>query len=88
MKKKGREEDWLISDLPRKDIIFVQSKNNIVKQGSSINVLLERDPVKISYDNGDVKLLAQVENSFMNRLQGTKNFIPNVFVMIQLIVSF
>lgn len=79
MKKKGREEDWLISDLPRKDIIFVQSKNNIVKQGSSINVLLERDPVKISYDNGDVKLLAQVENSFMNRLQGTKNFIPNVF---------
>ncbi len=79
LKNKGRKEDWLISDLPKKDIVFVKSKNRIVKQSGSQNVLLERDPVKISYDNGEVKLLAQVEDSFMNQLQGSKNFIPNVF---------
>lgn len=79
LKKKGKSGDWLISDLPRKDIVFVKSKNNIVKEGASSNVLLERDPVKISYDNGEIKLLAQVEDSFMSQLQGSRNFIPNVF---------
>ena len=79
LKNKGQVGDWLISDLPKKDIVFVKSKNRIVKQSGSANVLLERDPVKISYDNGEVKLLAQVEDSFMNRLEGSKNFIPNVF---------
>ena len=42
-------------------------------------MLLERDPVKISFDNGDIKLLAEVENSIISSLQKTNNFIPNVF---------
>ena len=79
LEKKGGPTDWIISDLPKKDIIFVKSKNKIVKNISSTNVLLERDPVKISYDNGDVKLLAQVENSIISQLQSSNNFIPNVF---------
>ena len=77
--KKGGPRDWLISDLPKKDIIFVKSKNKIVKDTASANILLERDPVKISYENGDVKLLAQVEDSIISQLQSSKNFIPNVF---------
>ena len=50
LKNKGQPGDWVISDLPKKDIVFVKSKNSIVKQSGSSNVLLERDPVKISYD--------------------------------------
>lgn len=79
LKKRGRKEDWLITDLPKKDIVFVKSKNSIVKNNSSNNVLLERDPAKIYYDSGEIKLLAQVENSVISKLQRQKNYIPNVF---------
>ncbi|MCO4792169.1 MAG: HD domain-containing protein [Bacteriovoracaceae bacterium] len=80
LKKNGSDSDWIISDLPKKPIIFVQSKEQIIKKKTCENVLLERDPVKISYDNGDIKLLAEVESSVISRLQNLNNFIPNVFV--------
>jgi HD superfamily phosphohydrolase len=81
LKKKGSPKDWMIPDIPRKDIIFVKSPKSIVRsqKGATSNVLLERDPVKISYENGEVKLLADVENSVISRLYSTKNFIPNIF---------
>ena len=79
LEKKGDEKDWVISDLPKKDIIFVKSDNKIVKTSSGPNILLERDPVKISFDNGDIKLLAQVDNSIISRLKNCKNYLPNVF---------
>ncbi len=77
--KHGGEEDWMIADIPKKDVIFVMSTGQLVKNKSKQNVLLERDPVKICYDNGDVKLLAEVENSVISQLQNTKNFIPALF---------
>ena len=77
--KKGEEKDWIIPDLPTKEITFVKSYNKIVKDKVGPNLLLERDPVKISFDNGDIKLLAEVENSIISSLQKTNNFIPNVF---------
>lgn len=78
--KNGTKKDWIIDDLPKKEIIFVKSQKMVVEASRSQNVLLERDPVKISYDNGDIKLLAEVENSVISRLDNTNNFIPNVFV--------
>ena len=68
----------MITDLPKKDIVFVKSKNSIVKNISSSNILLERS-AKIYFENGDIKLLAQVENSVISKLQRQKNYIPNVF---------
>ncbi len=79
LEEKGGEKDWMIEDLPEKQIIFVKSHNSIVKSGKETNVLLERDPVKISYENGDIKLLAEVENSIISRLHNTQNYIPNVY---------
>tara|TARA_B100000925_G_scaffold289645_1_gene272965 strand:+ start:715 stop:2142 length:1428 start_codon:yes stop_codon:yes gene_type:complete len=79
LSKHGKKEDWLITDLPKKDIVFVKSKNSIVKNISSSNILLERDPAKICFENGEIKLLAQVENSVISKLQRQKNYIPNVF---------
>jgi len=80
LSKKGKPEDWMIADLPKKQIIFVKSSKKIVENNKSSNVLLERDPVKISYENGQVKLLAEVENSIISKLHNSTNYIPNVFV--------
>jgi len=79
LKKNGTKADWLITDLPKKDIVFVKSENKIVRNIESTNVLLERDPAKIYFDDGEIKLLAQVDNSVISKLQRHKNYIPNVF---------
>lgn len=79
LKKKGTEKDWIIDDIPKKQIIFVRSKKSVVKNTGSPNILLERDPAKILTSNGDVKLLADVENSVIYKLQNSFNFVPNVF---------
>jgi uncharacterized protein len=50
-----------------------------VKGKTSENLLLERDPAKILMDNGDVKLLGDVENSIISNLQNKFNFVPNVY---------
>lgn len=77
--KEGGEKDWVIEDNPKKDIVFVKSHQQIIKSKKEENLLLERDPVKISYENGEIKLLAEVENSIISRLQNTVNYIPNLF---------
>lgn len=79
LKKKGAKKDWIIPDIPTKQINYVMSKRQLVQTASKNNVLLERDPVKIWYDNGDIKLLTEVENSVISRLQDVFNFIPNVY---------
>ena len=79
IKKKGTDKDWIVEDLPSKHIIFVKSRRKLVKSKTNENLLLERDPVKILLDNGDVKLLGDVENSIISDLQTKFNFVPNVF---------
>lgn len=76
---KGSSEDWVLPDLPEKKIIFVKSPKKIAEKGETANLLLERDPVKISYPNGDVKLLADVENSIISKLSNSMSYTPNVF---------
>jgi hypothetical protein len=79
IEKKGRPEDWIVSDIPLKHIEFAKSHQGIVKNTSSPNLLLERDPVKISFGTGEVKLLADVESSTLSLLQNAFNFVPNVY---------
>ena len=79
LEKKGGDKDWMIADLPKKDIIFVKSAKQVAQKTERSNVLLERDPVKISYESGEIKLLAEVENSIISRLHHSNNYIPNVF---------
>lgn len=79
LKRKGTEKDWIIDDIPKKQIIFVRSKKSVIKNTGSPNILLERDPAKILTSSGDVKLLADVENSVIYKLQNSFNFVPNVF---------
>jgi HD superfamily phosphohydrolase len=79
LKKKGTEKDWIVEDLPKKNIIFVKSRKKLVKSKTGENLLLERDPAKILMDNGDIKLLGDVENSIISDLQKKFNFVPNVY---------
>jgi uncharacterized protein len=79
IKKKGTEKDWILEDLPKKHIIFVKSRRKLVKSKTNENLLLERDPAKILMDNGDLKLLGDVENSIISGLQDKFNFVPNVY---------
>jgi uncharacterized protein len=79
LKRKGTEKDWIVVDLPKKNIIFVKSRKKLVKSKTNENLLLERDPAKILMENGDVKLLGDVENSIISDLQTKFNFVPNVY---------
>jgi hypothetical protein len=79
LKKKGTEKDWILVDIPKKNIIFVKSRKKLVKSKTQDNLLLERDPAKILMDNGDVYLLGDVENSVIAELQNKFNFVPNVY---------
>ena len=57
----------------------MKSRKKLVKSKTNENLLLERDPAKILMDNGDVKLLSDVENSIISDLQTKFNFVPNVY---------
>ena len=54
-------------------------KKSIIKAKITENLLLERDPAKIHMRDGTVKLLTDVEQSVISKLQNTINFIPNVY---------
>jgi len=79
LKKHGKKSDWIISDIPTKEIRFIKSKSRIIKSKENENILLERDPVRIIFENGDIKLLNDIEGSVLNNLQNVKNFIPNAY---------
>jgi hypothetical protein len=79
LNKKGSQEDWIVVDIPKKNIIFTKSKKRIIKDQTLSNVLLERDPAKIVDEYGQVKLLVDMENSIISQIQNTYNFVPNVF---------
>ena len=78
LKKKGTEADWVLEDFPKKNILFVRSRKKLVKSKSTENLLLERDPAKILMENGEVRLLGDMENSVIGHLQNKFNFVPNV----------
>lgn len=79
LKRKGTPQDWILTDIPEHDVLFVKSFNRVVKGLDSENVLYSRDPVKIFRDNGQIKLLAEMDDSIIGRLQNTIHFIPNIF---------
>jgi HD superfamily phosphohydrolase len=79
LKKKGSEKDWVLEDFPKKHIMFVKSRKKLVKSKTTQNLLLERDPAKILMDNGEVRLLGDMENSVIGTLQNKFNFVPNVY---------
>ena len=79
LKKSGDPGNWIVVDIPTKNIIFTKSKKRIIKDQENPNILLERDPAKILNELGQVQLLVDVENSIMSKVQNSYNFVPNVY---------
>ncbi len=77
--KHGTGKEWILVDIPHKDVVFTQGYKNIVKERKSDNLYRERDPIKIVTREGKPFLLVERENSLMKHLSGFINFIPSVY---------
>ena len=74
----GTGKEWILADVPEKDVSFTASKEILMKQSKG-PLYLQRDPVKIISKRGGPKLLVEVENSIVRRLAGCINFVPSVY---------
>lgn len=79
LNKQGSESDWILDDLPRKDVLLVKSERKVIRDKTFDNLLHERDPAKIVKEDGNVVLLSSIEDTLINKLQTSYNFLPNVF---------
>ncbi len=79
IEKHGTGKEWILADLPEKDVVFTRDLSNIVKKRSSDVLSRERDPIKVVSKDGRVSLLVERENSLMKHLSGFFNFVPSVY---------
>ena len=71
---------WLISDIPKKDVMFTKNFETAKKEAKGGNPVLLRDPVKVLKNDGSVRLLVEESNSLLNILSQYRNFIPRLYV--------
>ena len=79
LKKYGTGKEWLLADIPEKDVIFTTGLENILKKRTSENLYQERDPIKVVSVNGSPSLLVERDNTLMRHLSGFINFTPSVY---------
>ncbi len=80
LKRYGRGDEWLLLDIPEKDVVFTTGLGKLkkkTKKGESVYQM--RDPVRVLSRKGEPKLLVEVESSLMRVLSGYTNFVPNVY---------
>jgi HD superfamily phosphohydrolase len=76
----GTGKEWILADIPSKDIAFTQSKEKLNKNRVTKGPLyMELEPVKIITKRAGVKTLVEIENSIVRRLSGYINFVPSVY---------
>jgi HD superfamily phosphohydrolase len=79
LKKHGSGREWILADIPEKDVVFTRGMAHIVKKRTTDNLYRERDPVKVVSKDGKPHLLVEMENTLMKHLSGFINFIPSVY---------
>ncbi len=79
LEKHGTGKEWLLADIPEKDVVFTRGLGHIVKKRSSDNLYRERDPVKVVDRQGRPTLLVERDNTLMKHLSGFINFVPSVY---------
>ena len=75
----GDGSEWIMVDIPEKDVVFTRGLKHIVRKRSSENLYQERDPVKIVSKRGEPSLLVERENSLIKILSNQVNFVPSVY---------
>ena len=77
--KIGKADDWVIIDYPKKSIALIKSSESVMKEAELMNVFHSRDAAKVVDHDGQVRLLAEFENSIISQLSHVANFTPNIF---------
>ena len=79
IEESGTGKEWIIADIPSKDIAFTASRERLTKKERKGPLYLEQEPVKIVTKRAGVKLLIEIDNSIVKRLSSYINFVPNVY---------
>jgi HD superfamily phosphohydrolase len=79
LKRHGTGKEWLLADIPQKDVVFTSGIKNKVKRGTTDTIVHERDPIKVVAKDGTPSLLVQRDNTLMKHLSGFINFVPSVY---------
>lgn len=79
LKKHGTSKEWLLVDVPEKDVVFTAGIKKLMKRRSGENLCAERDPIKVVCKDGTPSLLIERDNSLMKHLSSYTNFIPSVY---------
>lgn len=79
LEKHGTGKEWLVADIPEKDVVFTSGISKLVKKRSGDNLFRERDPIKVVAKDGTPTLLVEKDNTLMKHLSGFINFVPSVY---------
>jgi len=79
IKDHGTGKEWILADIPSKDIVFSTSREKLKKKERKGPLYLEQEPVKIVTKRAGPKLLIEVDNSIVKRLSNYVNFVPSVY---------
>lgn len=79
LRKHGTGKEWILADLPEKDVVFTRAMGHIVRKRASDNLYRERDPIKIVAKTGKVSLLVERDNTLMKHLASITNYVPSVY---------
>ncbi len=79
LKKYGTGREWIMADIPERDVVFTRDLPYIVKRRTTDNLYREVEPVKVVSKNGKPSLLVERDNTLMKHLSGFINFVPSVY---------
>ena len=79
IEKYGTGKEWILADIPSKDISFTASKEKLNRKERKGPLYMELEPVKIITKRGGPKLLIEIDNSIVRRLAQYINFVPSVY---------
>lgn len=80
LEEHGTGKEWILADIPSKDVAFTASKEKLNRNRDRKGPLyMELEPVKIITKRSGVKLLVEIENSIVRRLANYINFVPSVY---------
>lgn len=78
-KKYGSGSEWVIADIPSKDVIFTKDAKSILNKKKGSNVFESSDSIKVLDKYGKPSLLVSSQNALIGKLSHYVNFIPNVY---------
>ncbi|MGK5083676.1 HD domain-containing protein [Bdellovibrionota bacterium FG-1] len=79
LKKHGSGKEWILADIPEKDVVFTKALSQMVKKRKTDNLYREVEPVKVVSRDGKPSLLVERDNILMEHLSQFINFVPSVY---------